>query len=274
VTAFVSLGGFLREKKLHTKTLWLIMNMAFADLLTGLCLCPYVGYVYINDGLLQSKWHCHWNNALAIVFIGQSLFTNLLLSVERFIAICHPFKHGQLVTKKRLLTVVISGWVYCVCLSTVPLETEKGGWDAAVTNCSTRSMYPFSFLVAIYAHVLVTVLANVVLQVQVVKQMCIQHKRIENDLQASTEEAMSRKSELKKGKVSAVLFLVFMACFGPYLLSSPATVLAAENTALLAFRDIAFVLGTSNAFVNFFIYGWKFKELRIAIKKFASCKPI
>ncbi|ELT89894.1 hypothetical protein CAPTEDRAFT_200589 [Capitella teleta] len=271
---FASIVGIIQEYRLHTTTMGLILNMAFADFLTGIFVCGYEAFVYLKDEglLLHYKWYCHWVNFLAIIFIGQSLFTNLLLSVERYIAICHPFKHLIWVTKNRLLICVLCGWFYCISMALVPLVTERNRWDKILVACTPKHVYPKMFVMFIYVHIVAVVISNFYFQIRVAQQVFKQHKRISEMLQIHPANAkvLDRKAEIKKGKLTVILFLAFMICWGPYIVASPLNVYV-NSELLLAVRDTSFVLGTFNSFSNFFIYTWKNKELRHSAFRVFKC---
>jgi len=110
---------------------YFILNLAVSDLLVGVTLL-YNITIYVTDEL-----H-HNNTPLCISYIvilnlacGGSMIYLIVIAVDRYIAIVHPFCYNAYVTKKRALLVVIVAWTLVAAVSTIPIY-----W-----KCSVSSMH-------------------------------------------------------------------------------------------------------------------------------------
>ena len=119
---FLTLGLFAKEKKLRKKSLFLVVNMAFADLISGAVSLPL--YVYSSIGPSYRLWKTSYK-ALEIgwdvtdtTFSQASLISAVFIAFERFYAIYWPLKHLTLSTKAYNITIVII-WTLALLVSAV-----------------------------------------------------------------------------------------------------------------------------------------------------------
>ena len=120
----LTIGLFAKEKKLRKKSLFLVVNMAFADLISGAVSLPLYVYVYI--GPMYRLWK--WDKSYITLSIGwsvtdttfsqASLISAVFIALERFYAIYWPLKHRTLSTKAYYITIVII-WTLALLVSAV-----------------------------------------------------------------------------------------------------------------------------------------------------------
>ena len=91
---------FAANKGLRKKSLLLVINMAFADLMLGTLTLPI--YIY-TIGIVYKLWSGGYPSSLSVfytsfdtLFSQASLISAAFISVERFYAIYWPFKHRTL----------------------------------------------------------------------------------------------------------------------------------------------------------------------------------
>ncbi len=127
-SVFISIGNLLTivlftvNKTLRKKSLLLVINMAFADLMLGTVTLP----IYIYDvGADYQLWSGGWTMSLSIfhmsvdtVFSQASLISAAFISGERFYAIYWPFKHRTL-SKRAYGVVIFTVWILAILISTL-----------------------------------------------------------------------------------------------------------------------------------------------------------
>ena len=121
---FLTISLFAKEKKLRKKSLLLVVNMAFADLILGAVCLPL--YVYLYIGPMYRLWK--WDTSYITLSIGwdvtdttfsqASLISAVFIALERFYAIYWPLKHRTLSTKAYYITIVII-WTLALLVSAV-----------------------------------------------------------------------------------------------------------------------------------------------------------
>ena len=114
---------FATNKKLRVKkSLFLVINMAFADLMFGVVVLPL--HIYFTGDYYQ-LWSVKFYKPLSkffrinqIVFLQAALISAALISGERFCAICWPLKHRTL-TVQTYRIVIFVAWLFTILVSTI-----------------------------------------------------------------------------------------------------------------------------------------------------------
>ena len=110
---------FTFNKKLRNKkSLYLVMNMAFADLVWGGASLPL--FVYLVTATRSRLYFTEFLTFLQIIFtvFSMSSFTTpALISTERFYAVFWPLKHRTLSTREYKL-VILMAWTLATLFST------------------------------------------------------------------------------------------------------------------------------------------------------------
>ena len=116
---------FAATKPLRKKSLFLVMNMAFADLMLGAFTLPFYIYLVGDDYQLWTAKYDFENMAYKIfyasfdnIFLLGSYISAASISCERFYAVFLPFKHRSLSTRTYRITI-FSIWTFAVLLSTL-----------------------------------------------------------------------------------------------------------------------------------------------------------
>lgn len=128
ISVFVVVGNlfaivlFVTNKKLRKKRFFLVINMAFADLMLGAVSLPI--YIYMI-GLGYKIWTGRLPLALDIFFVGAdailvhaSLLSAAFVSCERCYATYWPFKH-RILSLRAYRILIFMVWIIAVLVSTV-----------------------------------------------------------------------------------------------------------------------------------------------------------
>ena len=109
---------FALNKKLRSKkSLYLVFNMAFADLfLGGVCLPMYVYFLAHGQVKVDEKTPTFFT-IIFFVFAQASFITAALISCERFYAIYWPLKHRQTLSTRTYGLVILTVWTLSVLAS-------------------------------------------------------------------------------------------------------------------------------------------------------------
>ena len=111
---------FTFNKKLRAKkSLYLVINMAFADLVLGGASLPLFVYFMVTRSRL---YFLEFPTFLKIIFTVSSrasFTTTALISAERFYAIFWPLKHRTISTVRAYKLVILTAWTLAIFFSTV-----------------------------------------------------------------------------------------------------------------------------------------------------------
>ena len=116
---FFTIVLFAVNTKLRKKSLVLIINMAFADVMLGALTLPL--YVYFWVGPDYQLWANNVHKTLIASFIildtifsQASLISAVFISIERFHAIFWPLKH-QTLSMRAYCIVIFMVWSQAIC---------------------------------------------------------------------------------------------------------------------------------------------------------------
>ena len=128
---------FTFNKKLRNKkSLYLVINVAFADLVLGGASLPL--FVYLVTASRSRLYFSEFPTFLQIIFTVSSMAsfnTAALISAERFYAVFWPLKHRTLSTREYKL-VILMAWTLAILFSTVYIllfRLSLGGFFAFAT---------------------------------------------------------------------------------------------------------------------------------------------
>ena len=123
---FIILGNstvilaYFRSKALQIVPNMLLIALASTDLFVGLIAQPLLLAILLRE-VIGAKPLC-WLALLSSITLkfcaGTSLMTlSLIISVERYLAICHPLKHRMWVTKAKVKRAVLILWLFLLALT-------------------------------------------------------------------------------------------------------------------------------------------------------------
>ena len=122
---FLTVVLFAFNKKLRKIRMFLVINMAFADLMLGAVALPL--HVYLNVGPPCQLWtyeaHVSWEifrQIFEAIFGHASLFSAIFISCERCYAIYWPVKHRTL-SMRAYRVVIFMVWTLTILVSAVYL---------------------------------------------------------------------------------------------------------------------------------------------------------
>ena len=116
----LAIALFAFNKKLRKKkSLYLVMNMAFADLMLGGIFLPsFIFFLVTPENQTSHERSAIFLKIILMFFSLASSITAALISAERFYAIYWPLKHRTLSTRAYRL-VILMVWTLAILFSTV-----------------------------------------------------------------------------------------------------------------------------------------------------------
>ena len=243
---------FAREKKLRKKSLFLVMNMALADVMLGAVALPL--YVYLIVGPNYHLWTAKAAHKSIFYFLDTTFSQSLLVSAgfipcERFYAVFRPLKHKTL-SMRTYGIVIFTVWSLAILVSIiVVLFYEYNSFKAATLSWMS---FPLSFLlivcicnISLWRKVRTR---NITLQQQ--NRAAFQNQRLTNALLF-----VSAISVLSWLPLVIVNYLVFVQ--------------GLDIPRRFLFVDIINILNLSNSILNPFVYALRIPEFRQALR--VSC---
>ena len=230
--------SILFKRRLRKRPHFLLISLAFADLLVGLIPMPlYIIIQYSRYRILSLVY------IRVDIFAGlSSVFTLAAISLERLHAIARPLRHRQL-TLRSYAIAIATPWIFSLTVTLVPV---------------------FPFITSIQASSVIIISLSTPLLITCISYCIIwrkQSSRIPNDTQARKNVHLNRTLLL----ITAIFVLSWL----------PFQVLAAvlnfciscnSNTTLIILHVIK-LLQYSNSFMNFLVYCFRMPDYRKALSQ-------
>ena len=254
ITAF--LGNFLilvalnKETSLYPPSKLLYRCLATTDLLVGLFTQPLAATYWI------SVVHKHWSlcrHAMEAIYIssyalcGVSLFTLTAISVDRLLALLLGIRYRQIVTLKRTCIITATFWIFSVAAASFSVShTRITLWCSIIVipSCSVIS-------IASYTKIFRTLRHN------------------QAQLQDHVQPNALNMVRYRKAVSSALwVQLALAVCYVPkFTTLAVITYRKTYPLNVVVIDAITTILTYFNSTLNPFLYCWKIKEVRQAVKQ-------
>ena len=257
LSLLITIYRFPRRER-HTPSSYLISNLGVADLLVGLVIGNLVAardvFRYLAMSVPEAVDNAV-NTALALsLFV--SVYTILCMSIDRYVAIVHPFSYRARVTPSVIRRWILAIWLFAVVICMLPV-----------------SGVPFAFVALIYAntHVAVPAVLLTILYGMIFHSLSRRKQEIKKAIQNS-ESTIHKKRDFLKNKKAVITILIILAlfyiCYLPELVMLNVLLLGESCAKSVACRRTEIVfsrLVLLNSAINPFVYAWRVKKYRQAL---------
>ena len=235
----------------------LLLSLTVSDLGVGLLvhslyITNFVMAIKQNTQTLTFEITLSFSEATVIFFPYVSFFGVVALAADRFLAVYLHLRYKELVTYKRVVTVVISIWIISAIVMLLFKWNSKNVFliiSVAVDSVCylTTALFYFKIYLAVRHH------SN---QIHALQAHLAQNN--EGDIANSARE--------RKAAVGTFyVYLVFLICYLPSTCVLIIHRSAGQSTMLLQFFLYAHTLMFLNSSVNPLIYSWRMRHVRHAI---------
>ena len=237
---------FTVTKPLRRKSLFLVINMAFADLLLGTFSVPF--YIY-SVGYTYQLWTAKYGfnvmvfRCIDAIFTFGSYLSAAFISCERLYAVYWPFKHRLLSTKTYRIAIFIL-WTFAALLSTI--------------------LYLLSVFTSLRSALYVSVLVLLGLTVII----CVCNIAIWRNFKHQSIDSQHRNGASRNRRLTKTLLLVSilaLLCWLPIIIYS-ILIYIPETSIPWKFYFMVNILNYSNSFVNPIVYVFRIPEFQQALR--------
>ena len=188
---------------------------------------------------------------VSYLFCTASFLGVVAVSVDRFLAIHLDLRYQELVTHKRVVALVISIWVISAFLPFLMLSIPLDIYVLIIVIGGTVGLV-ITTMVYIRIYLAVRRHKN---QIQVLQVQ-----------QVAQEGEVALFSSLVKSAIGTFyVYLVFLLCYLPFLISLVAKEMNSSSIVLKGFSLFALSLAYLNSSLNPVIYCWKMRHIRHAV---------
>ncbi|XP_026151758.1 trace amine-associated receptor 6-like [Mastacembelus armatus] len=260
-------------KQLHSPTNFLILSLAVSDFFVGLL-------TMLQTTLVEGCWFlgdlmCSLYHFVGYIITSTSVGAMILISIDRYVAICDPMHYSIRVTQKRVKVCVCLCWICSVIFQSLNLNDvlyEPGRYNSCFGECMYVINYIAGIVDVIFCFILpITVIVVLYMRVFVVavSQARAMRSHIVTVTVQGSVKVTAKKSELKAARTLGIVVVVFLLCLCPYY----CVALTGKDNLMNAY-SAAFVicLYYFNACLNPLIYALFYPWFRKSVKFIVTLK--
>lgn len=251
---------------LHTPTNILLLSLAVSDLLVGLLLMPFE--IIRNTACwFFGDLMCSLYNSVSLIITFSSVGDMVLISIDRYVAICDPLHYPAKVTERRVKVSVCLCWLCSIFYGSFIVKddfTKPGSHNLCLGECVITADH-IATAVDIMVSFIVPVIIIIVLYMRVFIVAVSQARAMQSHIKVFTlhlSVTQTKKSELKAARTIGVLVVMFLICFFPYHFMS----FVGNNMLSGSFFSYALFLLYLNSTLNPLIYVMFYPWFRKALK--------
>ena len=203
----------LKFQYLRTPVYFLIGSLSVSHLIVGLS-TPYhmvVLHTYTEKGiqLIQTnRYACLFSLWILQISICSSVLNLLAMSVERFLAVVYPMKHGAVISNNATKVTMTLIWVLALTFS-MPSLVDWGKWQVGV-DCSFASVFPSLHFWVLFA---VPVGASLIVLSSLFISTLIKGWRKTRHVPEDDTQLVIHRAQMKITRMLATVVLVFYCCW-------------------------------------------------------------
>ena len=236
----------------------LLLNLAFSDLSVGLVVQPF--YIIHLTFLFESHQGDYSQKVEIVlvvtgtVFVCISILGVLAVSVDRFLAVYLHLRYQEIVTPKRIVSILILSWVISTIVSLFWIGQEYRDFLRI-------------FLNVFLATCLTTIALLQCKLYSIVRRHRFQIRAQQVQGSIETEDETRTTFERQKSSVSSAfyIYLLLLACYLPNVFTDFALT-TFKGRILWIFQQYTFTLMFVNSCLNPLIYCWKLRHIRRTIR--------
>ncbi|XP_044220804.1 trace amine-associated receptor 6-like [Thunnus albacares] len=255
-------------RQLHTSTNLLLLSLAVSDFLVGLLVMP-VEILLTETCWILGDIMCALYYFVPIIIISASVGNMVLISVDRYVAICDPLHYPTKVTKKIVIICICLCWICSVFYSIILLYDnlkQPGRYNSCYGECVVNItgavdlalgfIIPITVIIVLYMRVFVVAVSQARAMRSGIAAVSLQH----------SVKITVLKSEIKAARTLGIVIVVFLMCFSPYYcvsLTGQDILVGSTTEAFMIF--LMYFNSCLNPVIYAFFYPWFKKAIKLIV---------
>ncbi|XP_028654828.2 trace amine-associated receptor 1-like [Erpetoichthys calabaricus] len=261
-------------KQLHTPTNFLTLSLAVADLLLGGLVMPPSAIRTVEKCWYFGDVFCIFHSSVDLLLCITSILHLFFISVDRYYAICHPFKYKSKFTVILIKKMIFICWSLAAIygfgmtfaeFSMKPKESILDENNYCVGSCNGIQNEVSSTISAIISfYIPGSIMVGIYVKIYMVASK--QAKSLRQTSEHRNEN--SRKRETKAAKTLAIIVGVFLSCWSPCffcIIINPAINFSIPSLLLEFVFWFSYTNSTFNPLIYAFFYKWFRKALKLIV---------
>ncbi|KAI1301232.1 Allatostatin-A receptor [Halotydeus destructor] len=265
----------LCNPQMRSTTNLLIINLAMADLLFIVFCVPFTAWDYGYQNWIFGEVWCKVVQYLIVVCAYASIYTLVLMSIDRFLAVVHPIASISIRTEQNASRAILVTWltILVVCIPAILTHEQTEYYNVLdgtmykqcrFSDDYSRSTYQVCFFLFAYVIPLIIVFLLYVLMLKRLWFGAVPGGRM------SSESVRSKK---RVTRMVVVVVVIFAVCWCPIQIVLVLKAFDAYhmNPAQVVTQIVAHVLAYMNSCVNPILYAFLSENFRKAFNKVIAC---
>lgn len=259
---------FSHSRQLHTTTNLVLLSLAVSDFLVGLVVMP--GEIILTETCwFLGDLMCAVYYLLPFIIICASAASMVLISIDRYVAICYPLQYPTKLTPKTVRICVCLCWIYSLFVSIILFYDhlkQPGRYNSCYGECVVNIAgdvdLVFNFIIPIF------IIVSLYLRVFMVAVS--QARAMRSHVTAATvqrsQTVTAKRSELKAARNLGVVVAVFLMCYCPYYcvsLVGGKIMIGSSAEALMSF--LMYFNSCLNPVIYALFYPWFRKTIKLIV---------
>ncbi|XP_067372068.1 trace amine-associated receptor 13c-like, partial [Channa argus] len=267
ITHYTSMLFSFFSRQLHTPTNLLLLSLAVSDFFVGFDMLFQI--LVVNGCWLLGDLMCTLYIVFDYVVTSTSIGIMVLISIDRYVAICDPLHYSTKVTPRRVTVCVLLCWILSLSYAFIVMKDdlkEPGRYKSCAGECVVTCdiIHQFTDFIVIFL-IPITVIAVLYMRVFVVavSQARAMRSHIAAVSLQRSLKVTAKKSEMKAAGTLGVVIVVFLMCICPYFC---VTVKGEDTYVNVSSASFVLFLYDSNSCLNPLIYALFYPWFRKSIK--------
>uniref|UniRef100_A0A3B5LP56 G-protein coupled receptors family 1 profile domain-containing protein n=1 Tax=Xiphophorus couchianus TaxID=32473 RepID=A0A3B5LP56_9TELE len=256
-------------RQLHTPTNILLVSLGVSDFFVGLLLMPFEIYKFTFCWVLGDAMCvlcCFLINTILVV----SIWNIVLISVDRYVAICYPLHYPTRISLTRLKYCVCLCW-FCASSCSLFYSKDELIQPGRSKSCIGECIYYLSYaagIIDLISNFILPVTTIIVLYLRVFVVAVSQARAMRSHITvASFHSATSgtKRSELKAARTLGVLVVVYLMCYCPYYCYSLVGISLTNTPYAFSMFFLCYVNSCLNPVIYALFYPWFRKAVKVIV---------
>nr|XP_020513126.1 trace amine-associated receptor 13c-like [Labrus bergylta] len=270
-TAFLNLLVIIsisHFRQLHTPTNLLLLSLAVSDFLVGFLVMP-VEVLRTKNCWILGDLMCVLYFLIPMMTVSASIGSMVLISIDRYVAICDPMHYPTKVTLKMATLCVFLCWIcsgiYSIILLLDNLK-QPGRYISCKGECVVNMLATVDLVVGLIIPITIIIIMYMRVFVVALSQARAMKSQIANVSLKHSKTVKVKKSELKAATTLGILIVVFLMCYCPsycVLLAGHNILIGSSTETYMVF--LMYFNSCLNPTIYALFYPWFRKSIRLIV---------